>query len=257
MSLKLVKVHSNIKILRRATCFSHRRPSADNFLVMIPLHSALSKFLLICSSSYHILACGHLCNVQYLLINTALYYKFLLFCVCKCWCISLVCHSLVCVYCGLLIIFFIFFCVYCSYLHILLGVACAAICRQVRVVSEISDCLYQYVYRSCAYSFCWFFRCSSFLGCLNTYPSSKSLWYPRYRLSWRMCVLYLIYDLNNQNFHCYFQWLECALYLSIWKWTYVCMYVCMCVCVCVCVCSGITIFRRMIYLVSFSSFTWL
>jgi hypothetical protein len=31
-----------------------------------------------------------------------------------------------------------------------------------------------------------------------------------------MCVLYLIYDLNNQSCYCYFWWLECALCILYW-----------------------------------------
>jgi hypothetical protein len=168
--------------------------------------------------------CGHLCNVQHVLINTALCYKFILFCICKCWSFVLtyladeyfylcvdarVCmcvractgYSFVC---SVLI-----FCVYCSYLYILLGIAYAAI-YQVCAVLEMFAYVYQCVYPSCANYFRWFFRCTTFIGCLNVCPSSTSLWYPWYRLSCHMCVLYLIYDFSNQSCHCYFWWLECA-----------------------------------------------
>jgi hypothetical protein len=99
--------------------------------------------------------------------------------------------------------------IYCWVSRVLLSIVKSVQCLKFRVVC-IDVCTF-----ICTL-FLLIFRCGTFLQCLNICPSSPSLWYAWHRLSCRMCVLYLIYNLNNQSRNCYFWWLGCDLYILYW-----------------------------------------
>jgi hypothetical protein len=103
------------------------------------------------------------------------------------------------------------FCVIVS-TYISLGrLRCAAICRKVRIMSEIWGCVCHVYAVHMQLVPTDFINVIYFSETFKPLPFLLSLWHPKYMLLFRVSALCLVCSLNIRNCCCCFWWRECVL----------------------------------------------